>query len=146
MVKVVGEMGLKTLLDHGPASSPGMDVKFRSWISPACRGRRELGQPEGSREGPFARQSKSYYYATACSGSRGGAGAQRACDATHTHRPCTALPSYLWNTARAAPRRFQIYGYAIEPGGRAPDVDALLGFFVATHKHAVRALDVHDMP
>ena len=77
-VKVVGEMGLKTLLDHGPASSPGMDVKFRSRISPACRWRRELGQPEGSREGPFARQSKSYYYATACSGSRGGAGAQRA--------------------------------------------------------------------
>ena len=77
-VKVVGEMGLKTLLDHGPASSPGMDVKFRSRISRACRERRELGQPEGSRQGPFARRSKSHYYATARSGSRGGAGAQRA--------------------------------------------------------------------
>ena len=44
------------------------------------------------------------------------------------------------------PRRFQIYGYAIKSGGRAPDVDALLGFFVATHRHAVRALDIHDMP
>ena len=76
-VKVVGEMGLKTLLDHGPASSPGMDVKFRSRISRACRERRELGRPEGSRQGPFARLSKSYYYATACSGSRGGAGTQR---------------------------------------------------------------------
>ena len=77
-VKVVGEMGLKTLLDHGPASSPGMDVNFRSRISRACRERRELGQPEGSRQGPFARLRKTTTYTTACSGSRGGAGAQRA--------------------------------------------------------------------
>ena len=79
-VKVVGEMGLKTLLDHGPASSPGMDVKFRSRISPACRWRRELGQPEGSRHGPFARLRKDYYIhtlrLTRAQGSRGGAGTQ----------------------------------------------------------------------
>ena len=74
-VGAVGQMGLARHLDQASAYSPIIKARIRSRTSRArAKGVESWGSRKASR-GALARLSKDYYYG---SGSRGGAGAQRA--------------------------------------------------------------------